>query len=481
MMDIGDRDDGRDGLVKWPFYLSALFIFVLIIGFAYLHFEKTGTLDQWQIVTCILGSGLASILVFLPYLIDRFLFLVFDPVNRKDEELIRKVFFDLKEMRGELDALSVKIDKVPTLVDKILSDAAKPGDDPAIGKLNTELEETREELGDKLKRLEELAEQTPLLPEPDPGIAQANDAISKLASALKSLGKQLDTLQSSVSELPTEFHTPAPAAQPPEMVASAPEPEPEEEVIAEEEEDEPGKMESPDDSDDPEEEDTEEAEEPAEEDSDEEGEEEEVDEPEAEEDLQEESDEDEGSIETVEEDGDDLEETEDSDTESEPEEEAQPDEEPEEEETLSEESAEEDGEEDEGEPAGSGELDLGLPDPAETLRKVDALLAGESTAPPPEPTKEEAPKPKPGGVTSVVANVMIGIGNKPFLRGEGPGLSWDEGVPMNFVEIGKWAWSPTRKNATLTVQVYRNDEDPDQGGKYEVKPGEKFEITPDFG
>ena len=141
----------------------------------------------------------------------------------------------------------------------------------------------------------------------------------------------------------------------------------------------------------------------------------------------------------------------------------------------------EDGEEDEGEPAGSGELDLGLPDPAETLRKVDALLAGESTAPPPEPKKEEAPKPKPGGVTSVVANVMIGIGNKPFLRGEGPGLSWDEGVPMNFVEIGKWAWSPTRKNATLTVQVYRNDEDPDQGGKYEVKPGEKFEITPDFG
>ena len=33
MMDIGDRDDGRDGLVKWPFYLSALFIFVLIFIF----------------------------------------------------------------------------------------------------------------------------------------------------------------------------------------------------------------------------------------------------------------------------------------------------------------------------------------------------------------------------------------------------------------------------------------------------------------
>ena len=131
------------------------------------------------------------------------------------------------------------------------------------------------------------------------------------------------------------------------------------------------------------------------------------------------------------------------------------------------------------------ELDLGLPDPEETIRKVDALLAGESTSPPPrkpKPTPTESAKPKSAtGITTVVANVMIGIGNKPFLRGEGPGLNWDEGVPMNFVEIGKWAWSPSRKNASLTVQVFRNDEDPDQGGKFEIKPGEKLEITPDFG
>ena len=76
---------------------------------------------------------------------------------------------------------------------------------------------------------------------------------------------------------------------------------------------------------------------------------------------------------------------------------------------------------------------------------------------------------------------MIGIGNKPYLRGEGPGLNWDEGVPMNFIEIGKWAWSPSRKNASLTVQLYRNDNDPDQTGKIEVKAGEKIEITPSFG
>ena len=129
----------------------------------------------------------------------------------------------------------------------------------------------------------------------------------------------------------------------------------------------------------------------------------------------------------------------------------------------------------------TGELKLELPDPEETLRKVDALLAGEDESDDPEPDTKEKPKSSKSGSTSVVANVMIGIGNKPYLRGEGAGLSWDEGVPMNFIEIGKWAWTPTRKNAALTVQVYRNDEDPDKGGKIEVKSGEEIEITPDFG
>ena len=126
------------------------------------------------------------------------------------------------------------------------------------------------------------------------------------------------------------------------------------------------------------------------------------------------------------------------------------------------------------------ELDLGLPDPKETLRKVDALLAGEESSEKvdkPEVTKENKEN---SGPTTVVANVMIGIGNKPYLRGDGPGLSWDEGVSMNFIEIGKWAWSSPRKNASLIVQVYRNDQDPDKGGKIEVKPGQKLEITPDF-
>ena len=140
----------------------------------------------------------------------------------------------------------------------------------------------------------------------------------------------------------------------------------------------------------------------------------------------------------------------------------------------------------EEEPA-SEELALDLPAPEETLRKVDAILQDTDPNHNQKSFKEDKKKEETthktshNGTTSVVANVMIGIGNKPYLRGEGPGLSWDEGVPMNFIEIGKWAWSPSRKNASLTVQLYRNDNDPDQSGKIEVKAGEKIEITPNFG
>ena len=76
-MEYGENDDAPDGVTKWPFYFSALFILALVLGFAYLHFQENKTLDQWQLVTCILASALASVLVFIPHLLDRFLYLVF--------------------------------------------------------------------------------------------------------------------------------------------------------------------------------------------------------------------------------------------------------------------------------------------------------------------------------------------------------------------------------------------------------------------
>jgi hypothetical protein len=67
-----------------------------------------------------------------------------------------------------------------------------------------------------------------------------------------------------------------------------------------------------------------------------------------------------------------------------------------------------------------------------------------------------------------------------FIRGKGPGLSWDEGIPMTFLELGKSSWSPSDKSVPLVVQLFKNDEDPDANGKIELEPGEKVEVTPNF-
>ncbi len=97
---------------------------------------------------------------------------------------------------------------------------------------------------------------------------------------------------------------------------------------------------------------------------------------------------------------------------------------------------------------------------------------------------EEAPKERKArrrkGQAQVVARVLIGIGNKPYLRGSGGGLSWDQGVPMEFEEINKWSWMAPPDCGEIEVRVYRNDEDPDLEGSGALKPGETLELSPRF-
>ena len=492
-MDYTENEDEQNGVTKWPFYVAALFIISLVLGFAYLHLKVNETLDQWQLTTCILASGLASILVFIPHLIDRFLALAFDPSKRKDEELHRKTYFDIKEMKSQLEAFSVKIDKVPTLVDKIVSDSQKqdPNPDPVLAQIPSDLKGMQNTLFQKIKDLEELIVQTPLLPEPDPAITQMAESIPFIQNSIDSLSNEIKELQKFIKNIPpteTKAISASPASIPENenaSVSTTPEPE----SLTD-----PDDVSSQDDSDfqsleviakdgEPNEEsDNLVIEEPVQE-AESIDQEKEFNEPQMEAEPEpgleltaepsldnheqevEIDDQEENSATAADSFND--EKTEESSIKNQDEEElikeTSPVEEPIEE-----------------------ELELDLPDPAETLRKVDAIL--QDTDPSqtivsekPDKKKEEtSPKKSSTGTTSVVANVMIGIGNKPYLRGEGPGLSWDEGVPMNFIEIGKWAWSPSRKNASLTVQLYRNDNDPDQSGKIDVQAGEKIEITPDF-
>ncbi|HEY0943858.1 MAG TPA: hypothetical protein VGD81_01280 [Opitutaceae bacterium] len=85
------------------------------------------------------------------------------------------------------------------------------------------------------------------------------------------------------------------------------------------------------------------------------------------------------------------------------------------------------------------------------------------------------------GATRLIATAYIGIGNKLFLRGDGPGLSWDKGVPLQFVSIGKWRWETADAAAPITAKLYKNDQVECTGlGTVTLEPGHQSEVTANF-
>ena len=437
-LDFEDQNETEGVLAKWPFYLSAFFILGITLLFAYLQYLQDGILGTWQLIGCIFASAVASILIFFPLFVEKALFLSFYGKKPQEDELYRKIFFDMKEVKEGLDSLAVKIDKVPSVVDRILKNPKEEdqAEQHLVSSLLHSLQGMESNLTKKLSVLEGFVH-SPILPEPDPQIEEVHKNLSLTKEKLDTLNSKFQQLEDSINEIKSALKSSALSSSPPaspnlenpEKHEDQPKASPVSEIMEEEFTEvieEEAALPDP--------EDLEESFTPV---------------------TQEEdpADEEDAFNEDVLPDPEDLEEEEITSGDE------LPDQVSKDVETA---------------------LDLDLPDPQETIRKVDALLAGEKISEKTTPKIENEEKLKKSALTSVIANVMIGIGNKPYLRGEGPGLSWDEGVPMNFIEIGKWAWSPSRKNASLTIQVYRNDEDPDTSGKFEVKPGERFELTPKF-
>lgn len=129
-------------------------------------------------------------------------------------------------------------------------------------------------------------------------------------------------------------------------------------------------------------------------------------------------------------------------------------------------------------------------EPAETIEEDDFFdeLPDE---PPSEHSKEEHREQQGeldlGEIPSAPSatlflDAMIGIGNKPFLRGNAPGLSEKKGTPMTFVEIGKWSFDfePTAEEITVRV-LLNDDESAPLGDAITLAPGQTLEVayTPD--
>lgn len=85
------------------------------------------------------------------------------------------------------------------------------------------------------------------------------------------------------------------------------------------------------------------------------------------------------------------------------------------------------------------------------------------------------------GATRLLVTAYIGIGNRLFIRGDGAGLSWDKGVPLHFVSIGKWRWETNDAAGPVRFKLFKNDEAECAAlGAQRLDPGHQQELTAAF-
>ena len=134
-----------------------------------------------------------------------------------------------------------------------------------------------------------------------------------------------------------------------------------------------------------------------------------------------------------------------------------------------------------------------LTTPEPTPEATPAPVAS-TPEPTPAPEPEQTPEPEPAvvppppepalssdGLTRLIATAYIGIGNKLFIRGDGPGLSLTKGTPLHFLSIGKWRWENPELLFPAKVRLYKNDQiECTALGEFTLEPGHHHEVNVTF-
>lgn len=93
----------------------------------------------------------------------------------------------------------------------------------------------------------------------------------------------------------------------------------------------------------------------------------------------------------------------------------------------------------------------------------------------------EEPALSSDGMTRLTVTAYIGIGNRLFIRGDGPGMSLEEGTPLQFVSIGKWRWETDAATAPVKATLWKNDEELCSAlGEIDISPGAQMETSANF-
>lgn len=117
--------------------------------------------------------------------------------------------------------------------------------------------------------------------------------------------------------------------------------------------------------------------------------------------------------------------------------------------------------------------------PKATKAPAKAPAKKTATAAAPVARRKSAEQPE-SPATLISARVDIGFGNHLYLRGEGPGLSWDHGIAMDCIAADGWTATLKGASAPVVFKVLINDLTWCTGNDYVVEPGQSVTVTPTF-
>jgi hypothetical protein len=123
-----------------------------------------------------------------------------------------------------------------------------------------------------------------------------------------------------------------------------------------------------------------------------------------------------------------------------------------------------------------------------TMKKASSSSKAPKSAAPKKATLTKKPEPvarKPksngtNGGTEIQANVDVGFGNTVYIRGEGPGINWERGVPMACVKDDLWAFTVPTTARPIVFKFLINDETWCAGDDFVAAPGKKVVLAPSF-
>ena len=85
----------------------------------------------------------------------------------------------------------------------------------------------------------------------------------------------------------------------------------------------------------------------------------------------------------------------------------------------------------------------------------------------------------PAAPIVIEAKIDVGFGNNLFVRGQGQGLSWERGVPLENVDSKTWRLTVPATDK-LQFKLLINDRVWAQGEDVVATPGKRVEVIPAF-